>query len=124
MHEQLIFTAQQQTQFIESLRGIQTIKLYMGESDRLARWQNAVVDTLNASIRAQTLALTYRMASFALFGLENVLIFWLGAREVMDGGFSIGMLLAFVAYKRCADRPLGRRQDDAGQGRARTAAGD
>ena len=99
MHEQLIFTAQQQTQFIESLRGIQTIKLYMGESDRLARWQNAVVDTLNASIRAQTLALTYRMASFALFGLENVLIFWLGAREVMDGGFSIGMLLAFVAYK-------------------------
>ncbi|MBS0314324.1 MAG: peptidase domain-containing ABC transporter [Proteobacteria bacterium] len=99
VHEQLIFTAQQQTQFIESLRGIQTIKLYMGESDRLARWQNAVVDTLNASIRAQTLALTYRMASFALFGLENVLIFWLGAREVMDGGFSIGMLLAFVAYK-------------------------
>jgi len=58
-----------------------------------------VVDTLNASIRAQTLTLTYKTASFALFGLENVLIVWLGAREVMAGGFSVGMLLAFFAYK-------------------------
>jgi len=99
VNEQLVFAAQQQTHFIESLRGIQAIKLHMGEADRLSRWQNAVVDTLNASIRAQTLTLTYKTASFALFGLENVLIVWLGAREVMAGGFSVGMLLAFFAYK-------------------------
>ena len=99
VNEQLVFAAQQQTHFIESLRGIQAIKLHMGEADRLSRWQNAVVDTLNASIRAQSLMLTYKTASFALFGLENVLIVWLGAREVMAGGFSVGMLLAFFAYK-------------------------
>lgn len=99
VNEQLVFAAQQQTHFIESLRGIQAIKLHMGEADRLSRWQNAVVDTLNASIRAQSLTLTYKTASFALFGLENVLIVWLGAREVMAGGFSVGMLLAFFAYK-------------------------
>ena len=86
---QQLVAAQQQTHFIESLRGIQAIKLHMGEADRLSRWQNAVVDTLNASIRAQTLTLTYKTASFALFGLENVLIVWLGAREVMAGGFSV-----------------------------------
>lgn len=99
VNEQLVFAAQQQTHFIESLRGIQAIKLHMGEADRLSRWQNAVVDTLNASIRAQSLTLTYKTASFGLFGLENVLIVWLGAREVMAGGFSVGMLLAFFAYK-------------------------
>lgn len=99
VNEQLIFAAQQQTHFIESLRGIQAIKLHMGEADRLSRWQNAVVDTVNASIRAQSLTLTYKTASFALFGLENVLIVWLGAREVISGGFSVGMLLAFFAYK-------------------------
>jgi len=98
-NEQLVFAAQQQTHFIESLRGIQAIKLHMGEADRLSRWQNALVDTINASIRAQSLTLTYRTASFLLFGLENVLIIWLGAREVMAGGFSVGMLLAFFAYK-------------------------
>ena len=99
VNEQLIFSAQQQTHFIESLRGMQAIKLHMGEADRLSRWQNAVVDTVNASIRAQSLTLTYKTASFALFGLENVLIVWLGAREVISGGFSVGMLLAFIAYK-------------------------
>ncbi len=99
VNEQLIFAAQQQTHFIESLRGMQAIKLHMGEADRLSRWQNAVVDTVNASIRAQSLTLTYKTASFALFGLENVLIVWLGAREVISGGFSVGMLLAFIAYK-------------------------
>ncbi|MBL8310396.1 MAG: peptidase domain-containing ABC transporter [Burkholderiales bacterium] len=99
VNEQLVFAATQQTQFIESLRGVQTIKLHRGEADRLSRWQNAVVDTLNAGIRAQTLTLGGRWASFALFGLENVLIVWLGAREVMAGGFSVGMLLAFLAYK-------------------------
>ena len=99
VNEQLIFAALQQTQFIESLRGIQAIKLHMGEADRLSRWQNAVVDTVNASIRAQSLTLTYKTASFALFGLENVFVVWLGAREVIDGGFSVGMLLAFFAYK-------------------------
>ena len=99
VNEQLIFAAQQQTHFIESLRGMQAIKLHMGEADRLSRWQNAVVDTVNASIRAQSLTLTYKIASFALFGLENVLIVWLGAREVISGGFSVGMLLAFIAYK-------------------------
>ena len=34
VNEQLVFAAQQQTHFIESLRGIQAIKLHMGEADR------------------------------------------------------------------------------------------
>lgn len=98
-NEQLVFVAQQQTQFIESLRGMQAIKLHQGEADRLARWQNAVVDTVNAGIRAQTLNLSYKTASFLLFGVEGVIVMWLGANEVLDGAFSVGMLLAFLAYK-------------------------
>jgi ATP-binding cassette, subfamily B, bacterial CvaB/MchF/RaxB len=98
-NEQLVFIAQQQTHFIESLRGMQAIKLAQGESDRLSRWQNAVVDSINASIRAQSLTLTYRCASFGLFGLQSVLVIWLGAREVLAGTFSVGMLLAFLAYQ-------------------------
>jgi ATP-binding cassette, subfamily B, bacterial CvaB/MchF/RaxB len=98
-NEQLVFIAQQQTHFIESLRGMQAIKLAQGESDRLSRWQNAVVDSINASIRAQSLSLTYRCASFGLFGLQGVLMMWLGAREVLAGSFSVGMLLAFLSYQ-------------------------
>ncbi len=99
MNEQLVFTALQQSHFIESLRGVQTIKLHQGEPDRLARWQNSVVDTLNASIRSQTLALISKSASFVIFGVESVIVIWLGANEVLNGAFSVGMLLAFLAYK-------------------------
>ncbi|TAG46964.1 MAG: peptidase domain-containing ABC transporter [Betaproteobacteria bacterium] len=99
VNEQLVFLAQQQTHFIESLRGMQAIKLAQGEADRLSRWQNAVVDSINASIRSQSLTLIYRTASFTLFGLQSVLIIWLGAGEVLTGVFSVGMLLAFLAYQ-------------------------
>ncbi|TAF99341.1 MAG: peptidase domain-containing ABC transporter [Betaproteobacteria bacterium] len=99
VNEQLVFLAQQQTHFIESLRGMQAIKLAQGEADRLSRWQNALVDSINASIRSQSLTLIYRTASFTLFGLQSVLIIWLGAGEVLSGVFSVGMLLAFLAYQ-------------------------
>ncbi len=99
LNEHLVFTALQQSHFIESLRGVQAIKLYQGEPDRIARWQNAIVDTLNASIRQQTLSLVYKTASFTLFGIESVIVIWFGANEVMNGSFSVGMLLAFIAYK-------------------------
>src|SRR5690606_8604680 len=35
-----------------------------------------------------------------LFGIENVAIVWMGAQSIMDGGFSVGMLFAFMAWKR------------------------
>ena len=34
-----------------------------------------------------------------VFGVERVAIVWLGALLVLDGGFSVGMLFAFMAYK-------------------------
>ena len=33
-------------------------------------------------------------------GIENIAVVWLGAALVLDGGFSIGMLFAFMAYKQ------------------------
>jgi ATP-binding cassette subfamily B protein RaxB len=34
-----------------------------------------------------------------LFGIENVVIIWLGAKLVLDGNFSVGVLMAFNSYK-------------------------
>ena len=34
-----------------------------------------------------------------LFGLENIIVIWLGANLVLDGNFSVGVLVAFIAYK-------------------------
>lgn len=99
LNEQLVFAAQQQTHFIETLRAMPTVKMHSGEAERLTRWQNLLVDTLNAAIRGQSVGVIARTASWGLFALLSVLVVWLGARAVMSGGFSVGMLLAFLAWQ-------------------------
>ena len=101
--EQIVRGARQHSHFLESVRGIQGIKLFAREDLRATAWQNLVVDQFNAGIRSQRLALLYQGLNGALFGIENVVTVWLGARLVLDigggAGFSVGMLFAFVAYK-------------------------
>ncbi len=101
--EHIVRSARQHSHFLESVRGMQSIKLHVHEHLRGSAWQNLLVDQFNAHIRSEYLALLNRGLNVLLFGGENVLTIWLGARLVLDStagsGFSIGMLLAFIAYK-------------------------
>ncbi len=98
--EQLVRSAKQHTHFLETVRGMQSIKLLAREDSRTAAWQNLAVDQFNASVRTQRLAILYQGLNGLLFGVENVATVWLAALLVLGGtGFSVGMLFAFVAYK-------------------------
>ena len=85
--------------FLETLRALQGIKLFGAEPDRERAWQNLAVDALNASARVARTNLGYDAANGLLFGLENVLIVFVGAHAVLSGELTLGMLYAFVAYK-------------------------
>ncbi|MGV7208881.1 peptidase domain-containing ABC transporter, partial [Oxalobacteraceae bacterium A2-2] len=91
--------AQQSSHFLESVRGIQSIKLFNRELLRRSAWQNMLVASTNAAVRAQALGLLQQAGNTLIFGVENVLVVWLGARAVMDGSLSVGMLFAFISYK-------------------------
>ena len=95
--------ARQQSHFLETVRGMQSIRLFGHEVPRLSAWQNLAVAQFNAGIRTQRLAILYKALNGILFGIENVLTIWLGALLVLDTGlgvgFSVGMLFAFVSYK-------------------------
>ncbi len=95
----LVHDATQQTLFLESLRGMQSIRLFGKEKDRLARWLNVVVAQKNATLRTQRLALIFQTGNGLLFGLEGILVIALGAKMVIANEFSVGMLFAFLAYK-------------------------
>jgi ATP-binding cassette subfamily B protein RaxB len=97
--EYLIRSARQQGFLIETLRGIQSIKIFSREGQRKTKWLNLMVEATNAKLTADKLAILARAANIAIFGLESVLVVWIGARSVLTGGFSIGMLFAFVSYK-------------------------
>ena len=97
--ETIIFEAKRASHFLESLRGVQSIKLFNRQEDRQARFMNLVVDAMNASIATRKLDLMFSVAHKLMFGLERIAIVWVGALAVMDHRFSVGMLFAFIAYK-------------------------
>lgn len=97
--EQIIHAAKQQSHFLETVRGVKAIKLFQRQDERRATWLTLVVDQVNADLRTQKLQLLYRLLNGVLFGIENILIIWLGAKLVLDGNFSVGVLMAFIAYK-------------------------
>ena len=97
--ESIVFEARRASHFLESLRGVQSIKLFNRQEDRQARFMNLVVDSMNANIATRKLDLTFSVGHKLVFGLERIVIVWVGALLVMDHTFSVGMLFAFVAYK-------------------------
>ena len=97
--EALVLEARQSSHFLESLRGVQSIKLFNRQADRQARFMNRVVDTMNADIATRKLELMFSVLHRLLFGVERVAVVWLGALLVMEQQLSVGMLFAFVAFK-------------------------
>lgn len=97
--EQIIHAAKQQTHFLESVRGIQSIRLFGRSEERRASWMNALVEQFNADLRIAKLGITYQSANTFLFSTERVLVIWLAAILVMENTLSVGMLFAFISYK-------------------------
>lgn len=96
--QQINVAAVQQTQLIESLRGIQTIRLSNQTAQRGARFMNATADVLNTSIAVQKLNLVFDSANGFTAGLQRIAVLWLGALFALSGEISAGTLMAFVLY--------------------------
>ena len=97
--EQIIHAAKQQTHFLESARGVQSIRLFGRAGERRMGWLNLLVDQFNAEIRVARLTISYQTANNLIFGVERVVLIWLAALAVVDTRLSIGMLFAFISYK-------------------------
>jgi len=97
--EQIIHAAKQQTHFMESIRGVQSVRLFSRAEERRSGWMNALVDQFNAELRIAKLSVSYQTANNLLFGAERVIVIWLAALAVLDKQFSVGMLFAFISYK-------------------------
>ncbi|WP_087721738.1 peptidase domain-containing ABC transporter [Pandoraea sp. PE-S2T-3] len=95
----LVHASRQQSHFLETLRGIKTIKLFSREDDRSSTWLTLLVRQINADLRIQRLTMIHKHANGFLMGVENILIIWLGATFVIEGRFTAGALIALLAYK-------------------------
>jgi len=97
--QQLIAAASQQTHLLESLRGMQSLKVAGEESQRRATYDNLMTETVNQDVRLARMGLGFNSASQLVFGLERIAVIWIGAVLAMQSVFSVGMLIAYLAYK-------------------------
>jgi len=98
--EQIAHTARQESHFLESVRGLRAIKLFRRQGERRSAWLALLVEQVNSGLRAQKLQIALRLTNGLLFGIENIVVIFLGARAVLDAQLTAGMLVAYVSYKR------------------------
>jgi ATP-binding cassette subfamily B protein RaxB len=97
--ESIVANAKENSNFMETVRAAQSIKLFGRESQRQTVWHNNYADAMNADIRINKLKIRYQVINDLLFGIENVAVIYFGATLVLNNMFSVGMLFAFMSYK-------------------------
>lgn len=95
----IVKAATEQSYFLETLRGIRSIRIFNATADRRTRWLNLMVEEKNANLRTQKLGIIFQSTNGILLGVEGVVVLWLAALSVIDGYMTVGMLFAFLSFK-------------------------
>ncbi len=97
---QLQAKAKENTNFLENVRAIRAIKIFGREAERQSIWQNLYSVTINTGFRVNRINIFFTLANGFLFGIEEILVIFLSARLILDGGgFTVGMMFAFLSYR-------------------------
>lgn len=97
--QQLVEAARQQSHFFETARGMQSIKVSGIESQRRSAYMNLLHRTIDREVWLARLDLLFSQSNALVMGLERVIVIWIGAALTLDGTFTVGMLIAYLAYK-------------------------
>ncbi len=97
--EEIVARARQDSYLMESMRAMRAIKLHAHETMRENGWRNHYADVISASYRSQTYGIRLDLAESLLFGGQFLFIVYLGATAVLAQELTVGLLLAFIAYR-------------------------
>ncbi|UUL84028.1 peptidase domain-containing ABC transporter [Sphingomonas qomolangmaensis] len=92
--------AREQTRFLETLRAIATIKVNAAETPREDFWRSSAASNINAQVKRGNILQVTGAINQLIAGLGDAIIIFLGARMVLAGELTIGVLTAFIAYKQ------------------------
>ena len=70
--------AKETSTFVESLRAMQSVKLFNRESERENQWLNRFADSVNADAHLERVNTGFEAVSNIIFAAENILIVVLG----------------------------------------------
>ena len=100
--ETIYAKAVENTHVIESIRANTTVKLFGREAEREASWRNLYSDFINANVEYGKYLILQKFAETLINGLQIVIVVWAAAALMMGegSGFTLGMLVAFLAYRQ------------------------
>ena len=96
----IVFHAREQSFFMETVRGVLSIKLFGREPDRRRLWQNLFAEAVNADVRVQKLGIWFALGNSLIFGIEHVVLIYVAAKMTLGAEFTVGMIFAYMAYKQ------------------------
>jgi ATP-binding cassette subfamily B protein RaxB len=92
--------AQENSTFIETVRAIQSLKLFNRESEREGQWLNRYADVANANVRLGRVKIAFSTMNDLIFGLEMIITVYLAARLALANALTVGMIFAFISYRQ------------------------
>jgi ATP-binding cassette subfamily B protein RaxB len=92
--------ALENSMFVETVRAVQSLKLFNRETEREGQWLNRYADTVSANVRLGRAKVTFTTLNEAIFGIENIITIYLAARLALANDLTVGMVFAFMSYKQ------------------------
>jgi ATP-binding cassette subfamily B protein RaxB len=92
-------SARESGHFLETLNGILSLRINGVTAQREAAWLNLNVIRRNTQLRMSRLRMYYDIAHTLTGSFVSVFVLWKGAGEVLDGTFTVGMLVAYLSYQ-------------------------
>ena len=97
--ERIVRSAARDSYFYETMRGIPAIKFFSQLSWRVTGWMNRQTEVAAATVATKKLDLAYQGANGLINALERSVILLLMAQMIMERQYTIGMMVAFLAFK-------------------------
>lgn len=91
--------AQEESTLIETLRAVQSLKIFNRESEREAQWLNRYAGFINAAVHLGRAQILFKALNDGIFGVENIVAVYIAVRLTLDGQMTVGMIFAVLAYK-------------------------
>jgi len=97
--EQLVKSARASSHFMETLYGMGTLKALGLSPQRAQRWLNMNIDTANVMVGKTRFEMLFSGGNTLIATLDQIVLLWLGASQVIDGHMTLGMFVAFNTYR-------------------------
>lgn len=97
--EEIVARASEETYLLESIRSIRAIKLHSHEAVRENGWRNRHADVVSAGYHSRMIGIRIGLIEEILLNLSFLVTVYYGAVSVVDQTMTVGMLLAFLAYR-------------------------